>query len=522
MNEYLGEQALKVIVSPGRAGYLVPEGDQAAFQQAVAIASSRWTGVTEPILSLQADGSLAPADVEIARALDLVALVTVGCPSTPNSDRIPQLDLPVIASGRLDRAIELRSLPWHVGASAAAEGMAARPNAPLWEKVAVGIDSPDGRARPAPTEDSAGIAGLGSGSMLEVGLAGLKESDVSDAFSGPILLWITEPDSLPDCQAFWNFRTLRGLRWPRSPVYLLPERALRDWRGMEEMLRQMIRERQFSGKPDVVINSLSVADARLRELGEQLGLAFEASKELSIPWAAAPVGDNVRSEFFFTTDVDPLEWLLNERILGYEEWFKVQAFRQGTAVPVAPESLRNVLNGHAGVPLRLRLSGGFLHDLPHTPSTARAVLDTAVWSGPYIQSIVAISTNGQLNISAPSPADALPLLVRDVAGQVELSDKGRLAASLLERQAVSVLTDVSSHAAMSALTTRQSKQLVKELSRVKTPLPEKREDSTSRENRRPGVQPGRTGGAELPKCSHPRSPWPGGRGGRQCPRAVGR
>jgi len=106
MNEYLGEEALKVIVAPGRTAYLVPEGDGDAFQQAVAIASSRWAGVTEPILSVLSDGSMTPADIQIAEMLDLVALVNVGCPVDVTSNGVPHLGLPVIDRERLDGSMD--------------------------------------------------------------------------------------------------------------------------------------------------------------------------------------------------------------------------------------------------------------------------------------------------------------------------------------------------------------------------------------------------------------------------------
>lgn len=472
MNEYLGEEALKVIVSPGRAAYLVPEGDDVAFQRAVALASSRWAGVTEPILSVLSDGTMTPADIQIAEMLDLVALVNVGCPADVTSNGVPHLGLPVMDQERLDESINLRSLPWHIGVSLTTGHVAARPNGPLWEKVAAGIDSTNNSQWSAATEDNAGRAALGHRCILDVGLAGFAESEAINARSGPILLWITEPDSLIDCQTFWNLRALRCLRWPASPVYLLPERALSDWVGLEELLRQMVHERQFAGRPDVVINSLSVDDAQLKLIGEQLGLTYEASKQVSTTSVASIVDRTLRTEFSFTTDVDPRVWLLFERTFGYDDWFRVQTFRQGTAVPVLPESLRPVVNGHAGIPLRLRLGGGFLQELPQTPSTARAVLDTAIWSGPHLQSIVGISSNGLLNINAPSQEQVLQLVANDVAGEVELSDKGRLAASLLQRHDVSVLRAVSSLAAIQALTTRRSKELVKELTRLEDPRPD--------------------------------------------------
>jgi hypothetical protein len=471
MNEYLGEEALKVIVSPGRVAYLVPEGDAGAFQRAVALASSRWAGVTEPILAVQPDGTMIPADIQIAETLDLVALIDVDCP-TGVSGGIVDLDLPVMPQERLDRSMDVRSLPWHAAAPVAGGYVAARSNGLLWEKVTAGIDDTESGRWAAATEDQAGQAALAHRSILDAGLAGFAESEVINARSGPILLWITEADSLSDCQAFWNYRALRCLRWPASPTYLLPARALRDWLGLEESLRRIVHERQFAGRPDVVINSLSVNDAQLRLIGEQLGLTYEASKELILPLFASIADRSLRTEFSFTTDVDPREWLLYDRTFGYDEWFRVQTFRQNTAVPVLPESLRPVVVRHAGIPLRLRLSGGFLEELPRTASTAQAVLNTANWTGQHLQSIVGISSNGRLNINAPSQEEVLQLVTRDVAGQVSLSDKGRLAASLLQRHDCNVLTAVSSLAAIQALTTRRSKALIKELSRLQDPLPD--------------------------------------------------
>lgn len=472
VNVYLGEDALKVTVSPGRAAYLVPEGDPDAFERAVALASSRWTGVTEPILSVGAEGRVGPAELQIAEVLDLAGLVNVGCPGKIVRNGIPGLDFPVIDGERLDHSLDLRSLPWHAVANGAAEYVSARPNAPLWEKVAAGIDSSNGRRWSAATDDNAGRAALGGRTMLDGGLAGFAESEATHVSVGPIVLWITQANSLVDCQAFWNYRALRCLRWPSSPIHLLPENFLRDWLGIEELLRGMVRGRQFGGVPDVVINSYSVDDAELVAIGEQLGLSHSATKELSLP-SVSSIGEiEARSEWSFMTDVDPRAWLLFERTLGYDEWFRVQTFRERTAVPVLPDSLRSVINDHAGTPLRLRLRGGYLEQLPRTPATARAVLNTAVWSGEHLQSLVGISAKGLLNINAPSRDDVLRLVTDDMPGTVTLSDKGKLAASLLQRHDIAVLNSVTSFAVIQALTTRRHKELVKEISRLEDLLPQ--------------------------------------------------
>lgn len=109
MNEYLGEQALKVIVSRGRTAYLVPEGDGAAFHRAGALASSRWAGVTEPILSILSDGTLTPAGIQIAEVLDLVAMVYVDCPDDVTAKGVPHLGPPRDRprQERLDESIDL-------------------------------------------------------------------------------------------------------------------------------------------------------------------------------------------------------------------------------------------------------------------------------------------------------------------------------------------------------------------------------------------------------------------------------
>lgn len=193
MNEYLGEEALKVIVSPGCAAYLVPEGDDDAFQRAVALASSRWAGVTEPILSVLSDGTMTPADIQIAEMLDLVALVNVGCPADVTSNGVPHLGLPVMDQERLDESINLRSLPWHIGVSVTTVHVAARPNGPLWEKVAAGIDRTNNPHWSAATEDNAGRAALGHRCILDVGLAGFAaSSEVSGGGLEPAVAWCHE------------------------------------------------------------------------------------------------------------------------------------------------------------------------------------------------------------------------------------------------------------------------------------------------------------------------------------------
>lgn len=468
MADYLGEQAIKVIVSPGRAGYLVPEGDQAAFERAVTLASSRWTGVTEPILALRDDGTLSAAHIQIAQLLDLVGLVNVHCGEVATSGAIG-LGLPIVHEAVLDGSMDLRSLPSHVGITSATDYVGARPDGDLWEKVAAGVDTSNGHRWAAASDDNAGRASLARRSLLEAALAGFAESETINAASGPILLWVTKPDSLADCLDFWNYRAMRGLRWPSSPTFLVPEHAFGPWVGIENSITSMIRERRFAGRPDLVINSHSVDDDRLRDIGQRLNLTWQSVDALELTSVVGFTSPSPRDEYFFTTDLDPRAWLAYDRTLGYDEWFRVQVFRERTAVPVLPQSLRPVLQNHAGIPLRLRMSGGFLDELPRTPSTARSVLNTAAWSGPHLQSIVGISSNGLLNIDAPSARRVLELVVQDLTGQVSLSDKGRLAASLVKRHDVSVIEFKDRIAAIQALTTRRSKELVRELGRLDNP-----------------------------------------------------
>lgn len=469
MKEYLGEDQVKVSVSPYRVAYLVPEGDAAAFEAAVGHASGRWAGQTEPIISLLPDGSVADGDVQVLETLGVLALVAVDCEAELIRP-LRLLDLPIIGPKALHASRVSRSIPWHAVCHDRSNIVAARPHGPLWEKVAAGID-PVGDGWGSATPDNAGRAALEGRTILEAGLGGFAESEAHPISAGPVTLWVTEPDSLADCQMFWNYRAMRCLRWPASPMFILPVESRDDWLGLPEVIRQIVLRRAFDGDPDVVINSLSIDPEVLVAFGEQLGLRRRDSKELVLPSARSFEGSATKDVHTFSIDVDPRDWLLHDRLYGYDEWFRIQAFRTGTSVPVMPASVEPVIKAHPGLPLRLNLSGGFIRDLPQTPLTAKAVFESAVWSRGVLESIVGVSSNALLSVNVPSADDLLPLVLADLPVTSMPSDKGRLTESLLKRHDAALLSGSRTLAVIQALTTRRSKELLKSLKQFASPLP---------------------------------------------------
>ncbi|GAA4746088.1 hypothetical protein GCM10023350_33530 [Nocardioides endophyticus] len=458
---YLGEQALRVVAGPTRVGYLVTAGDQDQFERAVAMASERWGGAGEPIIQVDPGGTVSDWGQQLLQVLDVAGLVNVGCKSSDAQQVASTAGLLV----REEQAFARRDLPraptWRTGFAQGWDPVSARPHGPLWEKVAAGLLVGDESARAA-TEDRAGAAAAWGRTVLDAGLAGLAECSGRSAIPiGPAVIWLTDPDSFEDAAAFWNIRALRQVRFP-SRMVLLPVRALTDWIGMEEILRDVVRRSQIGCAPDVVLCSSSIDEATLAGVAETLGLVPERGAKLKFSHSALPVfepGDPT-----YLVNVDPAQWLTLERIVGVEDRFRVQVFRENTTLPVLPAKLAQM--GTALNRFRFRFDGGFIDQLPRRPPVAAAVNPQCAWRGEMLECEVVPTVGSAMSIKAPSSENVLALLTEHASGALKLSDKGRLANALLNACDTTVLDNRSTLAAITALTTRRPgswKKVVREL-----------------------------------------------------------
>lgn len=239
----VGVRGVHVRILPARAAYLVPDGDREAFLHAVQEASTRWGGATELILPV-ADGRIDDFDRRLTGIAKIDGLVDMGLANGVASSIGIQLGLPAVAHAHIDQEFPLRCAPDPF--SVRAEGIdgyspvSANEESPLWASTAAGAFNQAARqwlrekfspmqpgVQTAPWgEDQLGTAQLVRSTWLDRTIRHFAETYGSQTAGNlPLILWVTEGDSLDDCLDFWNLRALRPLALGSMPMALVPVEA---------------------------------------------------------------------------------------------------------------------------------------------------------------------------------------------------------------------------------------------------------------------------------------------------------
>lgn len=466
MTEYLGEDALTITAVPNRVVFLFPAGSRSSFKVAVREASSRWAGVTEPILPVRRGGKVDPAWVQIAGYARPHRAVNVGCDAHDAQLASSSLGLgQVIDFHEIDRLGESRGV--HIGAirSPIQDPVAAREGADLWEIVAAGdsTDPSDGSTEWQPrrwgTDDFAGMAAIRRRSVLDYGCSGLGETWASGGSAGPTVLWITTPNSLSDATWFWNLRAIRTHSMFEAPMILLPSHALENWINLERELGALL-ERPYSGKPAVALQSLSVKAERLDEIAGRLGLRKHTGKNTFPIFASSR---QARSDQSYSTRMDPRDWLFSQHQSGYSERVHVHRFRNSTRVKVAPPQLLDALLHQYAQNVSVLIEGGFLGRLPRRAAVAKLVHTHAAWDRDFLRLRADVHQGSELQFASPDRREVLAALLSDPGFVLTRSDKGRLADALEESRDCALAVDVRALDAITNLATPRSKELMRAL-----------------------------------------------------------
>jgi hypothetical protein len=94
--EFVGEEKFRLTLRPGSRGYLFREGDAEGFKRAVREASSRWLGMTEPILPVGESGAIAPLWCQVLEYANVDALVLVDVDESKVREFALQRRLPLV------------------------------------------------------------------------------------------------------------------------------------------------------------------------------------------------------------------------------------------------------------------------------------------------------------------------------------------------------------------------------------------------------------------------------------------
>jgi hypothetical protein len=473
VDEYLGEQALEVAAAPPRNAYVIRQGDRAAFESAVREASSRWAGVTEPIIPMRKNGKIDPGWLELLDISRIETLVNVGCDESVTESLAKNRDLNHVPYSQIEFAPHPQAMHW----SAVARNLqptAAREDAPLWEMVAAGSpNEPTDAPSLAPvlrfgTEDIAGRAAIQGETVLDAGLAGFSEYvKMNRIVSPPALIWLTPPNHLPACLWFWNMRALRSLAGRVAPMILLPT-SYKSWVGLPVLINSCL-SRQYHGDVDVVVEGHGRAHSQISDLIEYLKFEPHASDNFNYD-AGGWSPDKRTPPFKYLEGFDPRKWLSFKRRAGYHTTKRVQRFRARTTVSLAIPSLQTAIPEGASFPLYYRLSGGFLSEIPRTKLTAGLIHQDARWRDVELE-LAAPIPRSEISVSSPSPSQVLNALKQGIGALTYDSDKGRLASAIHEARSGAVLLEPDALSLIGKLRTPRSRDVMKQLRQLASDTP---------------------------------------------------
>lgn len=473
--EYLGQTLMHAVVLPARVVYLIRDNSPEGFVRAVREASSRWAGVTEPIVTVGDSGSVSQRFVEVVEAADVDSAVNVDVPNDLAQTAASQLKLPLVSLNRIDAEGVGRftchpSTVLPVGAATGEARMIAQDDGPLWQVTAAGdldaahledMSTSIGIRRPV-SDMEIGQAQLCGSTLLESSASQFAAHAVSGGLlGGPSLLWVTEPEDFRDCLWFWNYRALRPLSYWSSPVLLLPQDAAGRWDDYDRQLAEhALRVREVKASPDVILFSLSVAKSRLREIADQLGLVPHTGSTIKVEWGRQL--PQHQEPFTYHLNQDPADWLVFDRSWGTVTSFDAHLFSGESSIRFAsPVEFRG-----PGKTL-VRLSGTAFDDLPRHPVVADMIQNGAIWHRDSIQLHTDAVRTYHITLTIPSLRDATEALLTRTTEHWDLSPAGKVGTSLLQQIDPAVLLEQGVYEAVIGLTTPRSKELEKALRRAR-------------------------------------------------------
>ncbi|MGW6015834.1 hypothetical protein [Streptomyces sp. NPDC055210] len=468
--ESYGQYPMMASVLPARVVYLIGENSTDGFRSAVREATTRWAGVTEPIVPVPASGAVSEAWQEMIKAADVQGAVNVDLDERDAEEAAERLRLPLVALSRIDDE-GISQFTCHP-AAVMAQGqwdqswLIAQNDAPLWQIAAAGdltsealLDTQKVVPVSRPLSDVEVATGqLQNRTLLDQTRSQFREHSIEShgLFGGPMTIVVTEPDDVGGCAFFWTLRALRPLGINPTTVMLLPRHGVEYWvRFKDEVTRHLLSHPDAS--PDVTLLGRAIPEDELHALADLLDLTpHTANKISSTMWKKR----DPSRDLTYTVNQDPRVWLLFDRSWG--QWRQVDAHLY--AGPSAFEFASPVKFTLQGRTL-LRLSSSAFDGLPRRSTIAKMVIPDAVWHQDSIQISAHAQNHFRLTLTVPELAAVVERLLTETVSW-ELSDKGRLGTALTAQTDPAALLEPHMYEAVIALTTRRTEHFLKALARL--------------------------------------------------------
>ena len=465
--DYLGQATLRATVVPARAAYLVAQGSRSGIRRAVQEASTRWGGMTEPIVPVSPGGQVDAWWGQVVELAGVDGAVNVDLPQDDAAAAAAALALPLVSLAHIDRSGPVRWTchPAWLGPPEDSGYAIASSEGPLWQAVAAGDLTDEHLAELDPASlsvwrprsgEEVGSAQVRGGTLLDRTVAHFAEYAGSNGpWVCPAIVWVVDQDDLLDCIHFWNLRALRPLQLEHLPMLLVPAEDVEHWVGFDRRFAALLsRPDEFS--PDVVLQSSSAEESALHRIAGVLSLQpTEEKVRVSRKFPPPPPR---QAPFTYRMNLELRHWFVFGRQYGTPTDVDVNLFRAGTRVRF-PSPVPFTGGGYS----LIRLSGSPFDGLPQRPSVAALVEPSADWHGRSIQLRTNAIREYLFEIHVPSLEDAAQTVLRDVTAGSQLSDKGRLGMALQANTDISTLLTPGMYEAVVELTTPRSRHLLREL-----------------------------------------------------------
>lgn len=441
---------------------------------AIREASSRWGGLSEPILPLAAGADLEPWWDQVLELSNVDGLVLVDADRDSALKVADRSGMQLIELAHIDRGgiTSFSISPANVCSWRADLNppVMAQVDGDLWQVVAAGdLDEPHIEAhdktghslRRPDSDDGVGRAQFGSETLIQRTLLGLDESSAGGrAGASPAVVWLCGDKMFEDCVYYWNLRALAPVGWGAFPMVLLPVHGLKSWLNLSQALHGLLaRPDEFT--PDVILMSLSLSEEELDQAASALDLLRSTVPPRSTrSW---PPADIRTAPFTYLIDLEVRQPVVFERTFGSSTEVETVAARPKTVVR-ASSPVTFVGHGKTMV----SFASSLLDGLPRRDPVAEMVVSNAHWKGNALRIATVAQRQYLWELTVPTLREAAERLLSQTVSSYSLSDKGRLGTPLCEQhEGLQHLRQPGMVESIACLTTPRSNDLLKELERVR-------------------------------------------------------
>jgi hypothetical protein len=471
--EHVGPALVKVSLVPARAAYLIRAGSRKGMRRAIQEASTRWGGMTEPIIPVHRNGTVDSWWRAVVRVAKVEGLVDVDAGPDAANTAGDALGLPVVPLKDIDRwgptmwTLHPASLPYSGDPTQAP--VISCENGTLWQAVAAGDFSPEHerhadsfRFRRPHSPDQVARASMLEQTFMAQTVTGFYERSAKGGpWPIPAVVWVTAKDSIRDCVWFWNFRAIQSRNFEPSPMIIVPETDVRHWLNFSRDLATLLaRPDEFS--PDVSVMSITVPEQRLHTLAtEVLGLLHTNEKMRTGHKSGAELR---RPPFTYRVNLELRHDLIFERDYGRE--VEVEAHpTDGRALLRFSSPIEFATTGGNTL---MRLASTAFEELPRKDIIADKLVPNATWKDDSLQILTHAMQNYRLHINLPALDECVKTLITAKTSQFSLSEKGRLADAIATQTDLPLLLRPGVYEVTTHLTTPRSSTFKREMDALRS------------------------------------------------------